>query len=232
MVCGLCVITTNWVLCLNSSQHAWEAPDVGVVERGVDLVEQAERARLDQVDREQQRRSRSAPARRRTSGGCAGVRLPRGLASISISHSSGSSRIGQPELGIAAVEQRLEDVLEVVLHRREGLHEHRRAVTSIFPIACEQRVPGRHQVVPLGAQELEPLASPRRAPRRRGRSPGRSPPAPPRCGRPPLSSASRSRSSSWARSSSCSNGCCHSVSTRSTMLRRCPATSVSSTSSR
>ncbi len=55
VVRGLWVMTMNCVCHLNCDQHAHEAADVRIVERRVDLVQQAEGARLREEDAEEQR---------------------------------------------------------------------------------------------------------------------------------------------------------------------------------
>ena len=59
-----CVMTMSWLLSRSSLEDAEQAPEVRVVERGLDLVEDVERARARLEDRDQQgdRGERALPA--------------------------------------------------------------------------------------------------------------------------------------------------------------------------
>jgi len=104
-------------LVAEAPEHVEEAVDVGIVERRVDLVEQAERRRLDEVDREQQRdRGERALAARHERDA-----LQELAARLGHDLDLGLHRVlaEEPQLAVAALEQRLEDVLEVLLHLLE-----------------------------------------------------------------------------------------------------------------
>src|SRR3982750_1394917 len=97
-----------------AAQELDEAADVRVVERGLDLVEQVERARTSQEEREQERdrtqcllaarekrQARNALARRTQ------LDLDAGLLAFHLG-------LGQPEPPVAAREERRRDLLEVL----------------------------------------------------------------------------------------------------------------------
>ena len=99
----LCVMTMN---CERSRHLAHElvvAIDVRLVERRVDLVEDAERRRLDEEDRRTRARRRSAPSRRRRAGSRSAASC-RAAARIS-TPALPRRRSGSSEPGAAAVEE-------------------------------------------------------------------------------------------------------------------------------
>jgi len=65
--------------------------------------------------------------------------------------------VGQPELALAAAEQGGEHPGEVGLDGGEGLQEHAAGGAVDLADGLDQRLPGAHQVVALGGEELEPL---------------------------------------------------------------------------
>ena len=103
-----------------------EPADVGVVERRVHFVHEAERARLGQVDREQQRHRHQRPfARREQVNALRALAARRGVdLDLGLERVVG---IGQPQFALAAAKERLEDVHEVGADRGEGLQEQRHA---------------------------------------------------------------------------------------------------------
>ena len=126
-----------------------EPADVGVVQRRVHLVHQAEGARLGEVDAEQQRH--------RHQGALAGGEQVDPLGALAarrrVDLDLALERIvgvGQPEVALAAAEQGLEDVQEVGLDRGEGLEEQAARGAVDFPDGLLQRLPRRDQVVALG----------------------------------------------------------------------------------
>ena len=106
-----------------AAQELDEAADVGVVERGLDLVEEVERARLREEEREQER---DRSERLLAAGEHPEARdlLPRrpeldlhpGLAALLLG-------LDEPEPALAAREERRGDVLEVLGDRMEGVCE-------------------------------------------------------------------------------------------------------------
>ena len=101
-----------------------EAADVGLVERRVDLVEDAERRRLDQEDREQQRDRGERLLAARQQLDVLAAFLPGGWAMISMPVSSRSLLVGRARgSAVPAAEQAREDLLELGVDRVEGLAE-------------------------------------------------------------------------------------------------------------
>ena len=129
--------------------------DVGVVERGVHLVQHAEGARPEVKDREQQRQAREGTL----SAGKERHRLEPLAARLGHELDAGVERVAtflgfdQSELGAAALEQSLEEAAEVAVDLVEGLRE---PVLSRSRHAAERLVQvldRRGEVVVLGAQE-------------------------------------------------------------------------------
>ena len=121
MVIGLWVMTTKRVSGL--ARHVVEkvaiALDIGVVERRVDLVEDADRRRIGEEDREDQRgrRQRLLAAREQRHGlrllaGRPGEDFEAGFERV--------VRIDQGQLRRAAAEQGREELLEMLVHGVEG----------------------------------------------------------------------------------------------------------------
>ena len=123
VVRGLCVMTMNCVFVLNSVEHAHEPADVRVVERRVHLVEQAERARLGEEDAEQQRQrdERALAARQQVDALRALAARRRVDLDVAVERRLG---VLQPQVALAAAEQRHEDLPEVLAHLHERLQEH------------------------------------------------------------------------------------------------------------
>src|SRR5262249_46081846 len=65
--------------------------------------------------------------------------------------------VSQLELAFAAAEERLEDVLEALLDRAEGLEEERSRGAVDLLDGLEEGLPGGDQVITLRREEAEPL---------------------------------------------------------------------------
>ena len=85
------------------------------------------------------------------------VRLPRGLAWISMSQSSGRDRILESQVAVAAAEEREEDLPEVRLHLREGLEEERLRGGVDLPDRLMQGVLRAHEIGALRGEVIETL---------------------------------------------------------------------------
>ena len=133
-----------------------EAVDVRLVERRIDLVEDAERARPRAEDRQQQRhgRQRLLTARQKADAlkllaGRTGDDLDAGLQHI--------LRVLEVHVGLAAAEELAIEFLEVDADRLERFHE---AVAALAVDALDEAVQGLagpHQVLVLLLEELGPL---------------------------------------------------------------------------
>ena len=141
------------------AQHAQEAVDVGIVERGIHLVEHAERARAVVEDGEEQRESRERPL----AAGHQGHRLEPLAAGLRHQLDAGLERIlaglalDQPQLGATALEQALEELAEPDVDVLERLPEPllggpRHAAERLLQVLHR-----RDEVVVLGAQKCKPL---------------------------------------------------------------------------
>ncbi len=104
-----------------------KAADVGLVERGIDLVEQAEGARLVLEDRKDQRdrRQRLFAAAHQLEGAEA---LAWWLGDDVDTRFEDVVRVGQPELGLSSAEEHGVDALEALVDPSERLAEHRPAL--------------------------------------------------------------------------------------------------------
>src|SRR5512145_2864486 len=111
-------------LVLELRQQAHIAPDVGVVEGRVYLVQQAERARLCEEDREQQRhRDERALSRRQQMDPLRPLAARRRM-NLDFTFQR-LVLVGQAYVALATAEQGLEDRAEMLPNFPEGLEEHR-----------------------------------------------------------------------------------------------------------
>ena len=133
-----------------------EPADVGVIQRGVHLVHQAERAGLGEIDAEEERHRHQRALAGREQVDALGALAPGRRVDVDLALER-VVRIGQSELALAAAEQGLEHRREVGLHRGEGLEEHGPGGPVDLPDGLDQRLARAHQVVPLGREKLEPL---------------------------------------------------------------------------
>ena len=138
-------------------EHAAEAVDVGVVQRGVDLVENADRGRIGEEDGEDQgRRRQGLFAARHQAHDCqplagrAGVDLQPGLERI--------VALDEFQLGLAAAEQGLEQAFEIVVDDVESRHQPLAALGVEFVDAVAQLGDGGRQVAALDLHGIEPVA--------------------------------------------------------------------------
>src|SRR5262249_13071787 len=141
------------------AQDAREPVDVRVIERGVHLVQEAERARPVVEDREEQRQ----PGERLLAAREERNRLEALAARLSDHLDPGLERVAalgrlhQTQLGAPALEEPREEALEVPVDLLEGLEEPllrgpRHPAERLLEVAHR-----RSEVVVLGAQETEPL---------------------------------------------------------------------------
>src|SRR5437667_5366611 len=130
------------------------AAHVRVVERRVDLVEQAERARLGEEDREQQRNGDQRALARRQQVDPLGAFAPRSGVDLDLALER-LVLIREAYVAFAAAEQRLKDGSKVLADLGERLEEQRLGGLIDFARRLLQRVAGGHQIVALRHEELE-----------------------------------------------------------------------------
>src|SRR5262245_56863719 len=154
---GLLVVRDHHELRLvaEAAEQVQEPLHVRVVERRIDFVQQAERGRLHQVDREQQRDRGERPLAARHQRDALEV-LP---ARLRDDLDLGFHRIlaQHAQLAVAALEQRLEDVLEVRVHLLERLAEQLRRGDVDLLDGLEQLRLGLVHVLTLLGEEREAL---------------------------------------------------------------------------
>ena len=159
MVIGLWVITTKRVSVVPGHlvEEVAEALDIGVVERRVDLVEHADRRRVGEEHREDQRqrgqRLLAAGEERHD------LRLLAGRPRDDLE--AGFERIvgfGELQLRRAAAEEVGEQPLEVRVDRVEGGEQPLAALAVEAADALAQALDRRDQVVALGDQRIAPRA--------------------------------------------------------------------------
>ena len=122
IVFRLCVMRMNWVCSCMPAQHLDEPSDVGIVERRVDLVEQAERAGLVLEEREHQRDrgQRLLAAGEQLDALQALARRLRDDLDAALDR---VVLVEQGQPGASAAEERAEDLLEVTVDGGERLGE-------------------------------------------------------------------------------------------------------------
>ena len=137
-------------------QHPTEAIDIGVVQRGVDLVQHADRCRVGQEDGKDQRRRRQRlfaarhqahhrqPLARR-----AGENFQPGLQRI--------IALDQLQFGLSAVEQGLEQGLEIIVDDVEGGDQPFAALGVQLVDTVAQFGDGSSQVGPLHPHAVQPF---------------------------------------------------------------------------
>ena len=156
MVRLLCVMMMNCECARNRCKHADEAVDVGLVQRGVQLVQHAERAGLDLVNREQQRHGGHgllAAGQQRD-----GLQLFARRAGDDVNAAFEQVvLVHQHQVGFAAAEDLGEHGPEVVPDFLEGLPEHLAGLDVDAVDDFEQLRLGLDQVVVLLAEELVAL---------------------------------------------------------------------------
>src|SRR5690606_17341594 len=138
-------------------EHRQEAPDVGFVQWRVHLVQHTERARLDQVDGEQQRERGERAFAAAQQVDPLGPLATRGSRDLD-GRLERVVRVGQPDVTLAALEQRLEGPAEVRADLLERLHEELPRGAVDLTDRCLEVVASPDQVVALRREELEPLA--------------------------------------------------------------------------
>ena len=106
-------------LVLELVQHPHVATDVGIVERCIHFVQEAERRWLGEEDAEQQRECHqgSLPAGQEVNA--LGPLAPRAGVNLDVAVER-EFRILQPEVALTAAEERHEDLAEVLAHLEEG----------------------------------------------------------------------------------------------------------------
>ncbi len=134
-----------------------EAPDVVLVERRVHLVEHAERARLDQVDPEEERQRRQRPLSPRQEVDALGLLAPRRRVDLDRGL-EGVFGVLEPDVGLPALEEPQEGRPKVGADLVEGSRkEVRRRLVDLADRRAEV-VAGPGEIGPLRRQELEALA--------------------------------------------------------------------------
>ena len=151
---GLAVVGHHHELGLidKASQDLDKTPDIGFVERRVELVEEAEGAGLDHVDREEERHGGERPFPAGQQGDVlqllarrAGDDLDPRFQHVFLVHQHQSRR--------AAVEERLEHLLEVRVHPVERGPEHLRRGAVDLPDHVHELLFRIHEVLFLGREE-------------------------------------------------------------------------------
>jgi hypothetical protein len=137
-------------------QEPGKAADVRVIEGSVDLVHEAEGARLRQIDAEQQRHGDECPLAGGEQVDALGSLASRRGVDVDVALER-IVLIRQAQLALATAEKSLEHLGEVCLHRQKGLEEHGPRCPIDFPDSVNQRLPCADQIVALGCQELQPL---------------------------------------------------------------------------
>src|SRR5258706_2890931 len=140
-------------LVLELGQEPHIAPDIGVIERRVDFVEQAERARFGEEDREQQRHGDQGALPGRQQVDSLRALPPRRGVDFDFAL-EGLVLVREAHVAFPAAKQCLENGPKVLAHFGKRLQEERLRGLIDFPRRLLQRVAGRHEIVPLRLQGL------------------------------------------------------------------------------
>jgi hypothetical protein len=143
-------------LLLELVEHPHVAPDVLIVERRVDLVQQAEGTRLRQEDAEQQRQRHEVALAARQEVNALRALAARRRMDLDVAI---QRRVGvlELEVALATAEQRHEDLTEVLADLRERRHEQLARGRVDLADRQRQRLLCRVQIRPLRRKELEAL---------------------------------------------------------------------------